>query len=83
MATASVELMVELKQSSEDFLQETLMKSQAAEVSQRNVEVNLEVTENRRVRWRAYKKLRTLYRRYLRQQASILQEANGIHMGME
>ena len=79
MATASVELMVELKQSSEDFLQETLMKSQAAEVSQRNVEV----TENRRVRWRAYKKLRTLYRRYLRQQASILQEANGIHMGME
>ena len=79
MATASVELMVELKQSSEEFLQETLMKSQAAEVSQRNVEV----TENRRVRWRAYKKLRTLYRRYLRQQASILQEANGIHMGME
>ena len=78
-ATASVELMVELKQSSEEFLQETLMKSQAAEVSQRNVEV----TENRRVRWRAYKKLRTLYRRYLRQQASILQEANGIHMGME
>ena len=79
MATASVELMVELKQSSEDFLQETVMKAQATEVSQRNVEV----TEYRRVRWRAYKKLRTLYRRYLRQQASILQEANGIHMGME
>ena len=79
MATASVEQMVELKQSSEDFLQETVMKAQAAEVSQRNVEV----TEYRRVRWRAYKKMRNLYRRYLRQQASILQEANGIHMGME
>ena len=79
MATASVELMVELKQSSEDFLQETVMKAHAAEVSRRNVEV----TEYRRVRWRAYKKMRNLYRRYLRQQASILQEANGIHMGME
>ena len=79
MATASVEQMVELKQSSEDFLQETVMKAQAAEVSQRNVEV----TEYRRVRWRAYKKMWNLYRRYLRQQASILQEANGIHMGME
>ena len=74
MANASVEKMSEIRQSSEEFLKQTVTNAQAAEVARRNVEA----TEHRRVMWRAYKKIRNLCLRYRRQKASILQEANVI-----